>query len=76
MKVLRLTATGVRGVSLSVPEVTLCIRIAGGILDTGNSVNTWSSSAIEGMTPVTEHEAMFGQVDPTRIEVTFTIKRL
>lgn len=47
-----------------------------GILDTGNPVNTWSGSVIEGVTLAAEHEAVFAQDDPHRIEVTFEIKGL
>lgn len=50
--------------------------LQGGILDTANPVNTWSGSAIEGITLAGEHEAVFEQDNPYRIDVTFTISEI
>lgn len=47
-----------------------------GILDTGNPVNTWSGSVIEGITLAAENEAVFAQENPHRIDVTFEISGL
>lgn len=67
----------VDGEELKVTQTAPKTALKAGTLDTGDPMNAWDGSAVEGVTANTDYSLnIAGHPEPKRIEVTFTISNL